>query len=145
MSEGFSWIVNSDFALKQFIEFVTEHYQKHRHVTFTWQVGRQRSKKQNAALHVWLRELSKQLNEAGYDMKKTLKPEVEIPWDDEGIMAKEHLWRPVQRIMLDKESTVEPEKMEYTKVYETLNRHLSTKFGISIPWPQHEPDAGKHL
>ena len=138
MSEGFSWIVNSDFSLKQFINFTQEEYQKRKYVVFTWRHGKQRSTKQNSALHVWLKQVSKELNDAGYDMKRVMKPEVEIPWDDEGMMAKEHLWRPIQKIMLDKESTTEPERGDYVKVYEVLNRHLSAKFGISVPWPVNE-------
>jgi hypothetical protein len=140
VSEGFSWIVNSDFSLKQFINFTQEEYQKRKYVVFTWRHGKQRSNKQNSALHVWLKQVSKELNDAGYDMKRVMKPEVEIPWDDEGMMAKEHLWRPIQKIMLDKESTTEPERGDYVKVYEVLNRHLSAKFGISVPWPTNEPD-----
>jgi len=140
MSDGFSWTVNSDFALEEFIRFTRESYQKHKYVVFTWKFGKQRTLKQNSALHVYLKQLSKELNDAGFDMKKTLKPEVDIPWDDDGAMAKEHLWRPIQKIMLDKESTVEPEKMEYVKVYEVLNRHLANKFGISVPWPVNERD-----
>jgi len=137
MSDGFSWTVNSDFALEEYIRFVKESYQKHKYVVYTWKFGKQRTLKQNSALHVYLKQLSKELNEAGYDMKKTLKPEVDIPWDDDGIMAKEYLWRPIQKIMLDKESTVEPERMEYVQVYEVLNRHLANKFGVSVPWPEH--------
>jgi hypothetical protein len=140
VSEGFSWTVNSDFALKQFINFATEHYEKHRHIIFSWRTGKQRTSKQNRSLHLYLKELSKALNDAGYDMKKTLKPEVDIPWDDDGVMAKEHLWRPIQKIMLDKESTVEAERQEYSQVYEVLNRHLSAKFGISVPWPVHNDE-----
>lgn len=138
MSDGFSWTVNSDFALEEYVRFVRESYQKHKYVVYTWKFGKQRTLKQNSALHVYLKQLSKELNEAGYDMKKTLKPEVDIPWDDDGMMAKEHLWRPIQKIMLDKESTVEPERMEYVKVYEVLNRHLANKFGVSVPWPINE-------
>lgn len=141
MSEGFSWIVNSDFALKQFLAFAEEHYRNHKYVIFTWRHGKQRTPKQNAALHVYLKAVSQALNDAGLDMKRVLKPEIDIPWDDDGMMAKEHLWRPIQKIMLDKESTVDAERDEYTKVYEVLNRHLSAKFGISVPWPvTHEPD-----
>lgn len=130
--------MNSDFALKQFLTFAEEHYRKHKYVIFTWRHGKQRTPKQNRSLHLYLKELSKALNEAGYDMRQVLKPEVDIPWDDDGMMAKEHLWRPIQKIMLDKESTADAERDEYTKVYEVLNRHLSAKFGISIPWPIHE-------
>jgi len=70
VSEGFQWIVNSDFSLSQFLNFSKEHYQKHKYVIFTWRHGKQRTPKQNASLHVWLKEVSKALNDAGYDMKR---------------------------------------------------------------------------
>jgi hypothetical protein len=41
-----------------------------------------RTLKQNAALHLMFTQLAQELNEAGFDMKKTLKPEIEIMWND---------------------------------------------------------------
>jgi hypothetical protein len=73
-NEGLSWVVNSDFSLSQFVNFAKEHYAKHKFVTFTWRHGKQRTPKQNAALHIWLRGVSEALNDAGYDMKRVLKP-----------------------------------------------------------------------
>ena len=77
--------------------------------------------------------LADALNDAGYDMKKTLKPEVEIPWTPE--MVKEHLWKPIQKIMMDKESTTEMETMDPDEVYRVLDRFMAEKFGISVDWP----------
>jgi len=95
----------------------------------------QRTSKQNNALHLYLAQLSKALNDAGLDMKAVLKPEVEIPWTPENV--KNHLWRPVQRIYLNKESTTELTTDEISKVYDVINRHLA-KFGISVPFPSEE-------
>jgi len=39
-----------------------------------------RTVQQNKALHVLFNLLAQNLNEAGLDMRKTLKPEVDIPW-----------------------------------------------------------------
>ena len=38
------------------------------------------------------------LNDAGLDMKKVLKPEIDIPWNTATV--KEYLWRPVQNLQL---------------------------------------------
>ena len=95
---------------------------------------RQRTLQQNKALHKWLDQLCDVLNESGYDMKAVLKPEVDIPWTRES--AKNHLWRPIQEIMIDVESTADCKTVDYKPIYDTLSRHLSGKLGITPPpWP----------
>ena len=97
---------------------------------------KQRTMPQNRSLHLWLKHLSKTLNDAGLDMKTVLKPEIDIPWDDEGVMAKKHLWKPIQEIMLDIESTADANTKGYSTVYNVLSRNLSEKLGVvPPPWP----------
>lgn len=96
---------------------------------------KQRTLTQNKALHLYLELMADALNDAGLDMKKTLKPEIDIPWTKES--AKEFLWRPVQKVMINEESTTDAETNEYTVIYSALSRHISEKFGIYIPWPSH--------
>ena len=60
--------------------------------------------KQMDALHLWFRQLATALNDAGWDARKTLKEEFEIPWTEQ--MVKSLLWKTVQRIMLEKESVL---------------------------------------
>lgn len=93
-----------------------------------------RTNKQNRALHLWLRKLVLELDNAGLDMKAVLKPEIDIPWTDD--LAKQFLWKPVQKAMLGKERTRDLETDEVSKVYETLNRHMANKFGVSVPFPE---------
>lgn len=88
---------------------------------------------QNAALHKFCDLLAIELNNAGLDMKKTLKADAEIPWRPESV--KEHLWRPIQKAVIDKESTTEADTSDYSKVYNVLIRHISQKFGVYVPWP----------
>ena len=98
--------------------------------------ARQRTLKQNSSIHVYCRELAKALNEAGLDMRKVLKPEVDIPWTEE--TAKENLWKPIQEALLNIDSTKDLTTEQVSKVYDTLNRHLADKFGVSVPFPQKE-------
>jgi len=77
--------------------------------------------------------LSQELNDAGLDMKAVLKPEVDIPWSK--MTVKEHLWKPIEKIMIDKESTEEMTNEEVSKIYEVLNMHLASKLGVSVPFP----------
>ena len=92
-----------------------------------------RTIQQNKALHKWFAELATELNNRGLDMRTVLKPTVEIPWDTETV--KNHLWRPVQKTMLEKNSTTELTTAEVNKIYEVLDRHLLTKFHINMPFP----------
>jgi hypothetical protein len=84
-------------------------------------------------LHLYLDRLAEALNDAGYDMKKTLKEDVDIPWNRD--MAKDFLWRPIQKAMTGKESTTEMNTVDPSDIYEVLNRHIAEKFGVSVPWP----------
>ena len=93
----------------------------------------QRTKLQNRALHKFFQLLADELNGAGYDMRKTLKPEIDIPWNKDTI--KEYLWRPIQKAQLDKESTMDLNTKEIDRVYNTLNRFLSEKLSVHIPFP----------
>ena len=134
MSE--EWLVNSDHTKEMFLKHVEKMYNEHKYITFTYKTGKQRTKKQNSALHVYFKLLADKFNDAGLDMKKVLKPEIDIPWTEKTI--KEFLWRPVQKAILDKSSTTKPDRKEYTEVYEVLNRHTAEKFGISLPFPSKE-------
>lgn len=97
-----------------------------------------RTIQQNAALHAFFAMLANALNDAGLDQRKVLKPSVSIPWTPGAV--KEHLWRPVQQAMYQKNSTTELNKHEeITGVHKTLMRHLGEKFGVEhIDFPSHE-------
>jgi len=94
---------------------------------------KQRTLTQNRALHLMYDHLAKTLNDAGYDMKRTLKQDVDIPWNT--ITVKEYLWKPIQNAQLGKESTTELTTKEIDEVFETLNRHLGDKLGVHVIFP----------
>ena len=97
-----------------------------------------RTLNQNAAMHKYFRELAFALNDAGLDMRKTLKPSIDIPWTEDSV--KRHLWRPIQQSMMNTHSTTKLDTKDVGEVYEVLNRHLAEKFGISVPFPTREQD-----
>lgn len=97
---------------------------------------KQRTLQQNKALHKYFELLSEALNDAGLDMKATLRPEIDIPWTPENV--KNNLWRPIQKALLNKESTTELDKVDPSLVYEILNRNLAEKFGIHVPFPSED-------
>lgn len=86
---------------------------------------------QNRALHLWFQLVAETLNEAGLDMRKVLKPQIDIPWTKQSV--KEYLWRPIQKAMLLKDSTTELTTKDLDKVVEVLNRHLGQKLEIETP------------
>lgn len=102
-----------------------------------------RTLKQNNSLHKYFELLAIELNDAGYDMKAVLKPEVDIPWEKETI--KKYLWKPIQKAFKLKESTTELTTAEINQVYEVLNRHLGDKFGIHVPFPSEEQEMFNSL
>jgi hypothetical protein len=91
---------------------------------------------QNSAMHLLFDQLATELNDAGLDMKRTLKPEVDIPWSKETV--KEFIWRPIMIAQLNKKSTTELTTKEIDKIFETLSKHLGEKLGIQIDFPSIE-------
>lgn len=97
-----------------------------------------RTDKLNAALHVYFTLLAEELNNSGLDMRKVLKPDVNIPWDKR--LVKEYLWRPIQKTVTGKKSSARITNQEATEVWEILNRHLGDKLGVHVPFPSYEHD-----
>ncbi len=98
--------------------------------------SKQRTLQQNRALHLYFTLLADELNSAGYDMRKTLKPSVDIPWN--GKSVKEYLWRPIMKAQLGKESTTEMTTKDIDTIFDTINRHLGEKFGLTLMFPSIE-------
>ena len=100
----------------------------------------QRTPRQRRATHVYFEKLGDALNDAGWDMKRVLdvlkKGPVDIPWTKESV--KKYLWKPVMEAMYDQKSTTEQKRSQISKVYETLTRIMTTKFGVYVPFPQNQ-------
>jgi len=95
-----------------------------------------RTHAQNAAIHILFRQMSKELNEAGIEMKEVfdkMKEGVDIPWDKEGYCMKEVVWRRIQRSMTGKDSTTKLSKIEPSAIYEVMCRFFAERFGYQVP------------
>jgi hypothetical protein len=97
---------------------------------------KQRTIQQNKSIHLFCQMLADALNDAGWNVQKTLRHDVEIPWNM--TLVKELIWKPVQEAMTDKESTTELDRLEPSQIYEVLNRHLGEKLQIHVPFPSEE-------
>jgi len=80
--------------------------------------------------------LAESLNNAGLDVKKTMRHDVEIPWTES--LIKELIWRKVQEAMFDIKSTAKLDTAQVSEVYETINRHISSTFGVNVIFPNKE-------
>lgn len=126
-------IINSNHSKELFLKQMEGLYDQHKYLRVTIKTGKQRSGLQNNSLHLYLGMLANELNDAGLDMKKTLKADVDIPWTIDS--AKDFLWRPIQKALTKKTSTTKPSTKDYVYIYEVLSRHLVDKFGVNVPWP----------
>jgi len=97
---------------------------------------KQRTLAQNKSLWLMFTHLADKLNDAGYDMRRTLKPEIDIPWNKDTIH--DYMWIPIQEALLKKTSTTELTTKEIDVVMNTLTRHLGEKLGIEIAFPSME-------
>jgi len=134
-------IINSEVALAQAQRELAKAWKESRYIEVDFRrKAKQRTLTQNRALHLFCEWLAETLNDAGYDMRRTLKQDVELPWSQTSV--KDFLWRPIQKAMTDKTSTVEITTTEPTDIHAVLSRHLGQKLGIECPpWPKREQEA----
>ena len=114
------WI--ADAATRAELEGLTE-------ITFDLP-GNKMTAKQRSSLHIYLRQVVQALNDAGLDQRKTLKPGVEIPWNETS--CKDLLWRPLQKAMTDKQSTTELGTVDPSEIHKVLDRHLADRLQVLI-------------
>lgn len=132
-------LITSQAEAESMAQFVLELFQAGKRPMLTVEYGnRIRTPAQNRALHLFLSELADALNGAGLDMRRTLKPEINIPWTKE--TCKEHLWKPIQKALTKKKSTTQINTAEVAAIYDTLSRFMAEKHGLRTPdWPADEP------
>lgn len=135
---GQSWTVKSEFSKDEFLKHAENLYDTHKYVTFKWHTGKQRTHKQNNALHKYFTLLADELNNAGWDQRKTLRESIELPWSQSSV--KEYLWLPVMLALHQKDSTASLDKAEINEVYETLTRHLTQRTGVFVAFPELSDD-----
>ena len=100
-------------------------------MNFCQNCNQKRTPTQSNALHLFFEQLAESLNSSGLDMRKVLKPSYDISWTKESV--KEHLWRPIQKMMYGKSSTTQLSKHEeITDIHKVLMRALGEKF--SVEW-----------
>ena len=100
------------------------------------QVNKQRTLKQNKVLHLYFTQLAQTLNDSGHDMRRTLKPSVDIPWSGETV--KEYIFRPIMRAQLNIDSTTELTTKDIDAVFDTISKCLGENIGVHQEFPSIE-------
>tara|TARA_R110000796_G_scaffold42012_9_gene104170 strand:- start:5062 stop:5484 length:423 start_codon:yes stop_codon:yes gene_type:complete len=128
--------INSKESLEEFYQIIIEEWKVNPSLTVEWRKGKKRSNAQNNALQVYCKELAEAFCDRGLDMRRVLKKEIDIPWTKDSV--RDYLWKPLQEVIIGKSSTKDANTNEYSKVYDVLNRHVSDKYGFSIPFPSRD-------
>jgi hypothetical protein len=97
---------------------------------------KQRTTQQNKALHKYYELIARTLNEHGLDMRKALKPEIDIMWTKDSV--KEYLWRPIQEAQVNKTSTTELTTHEIDLIVHTITKFFGEHHKLYIPFPSIE-------
>ena len=92
-----------------------------------------RTSLQNRSLHLWFNLLSEALNDAGFDMKKVIRQELNIKWTSYNI--KEYLFKPMADVLFGKDSTTKLTTNEIDEVYEVVSKTISERTGVYVRWP----------
>lgn len=125
------WVAKDEHTRKQFLEFAQRLMQENRFVVWTWE-GETRTSKQNSALHVYLRQVSSALNDAGLSINTFFKEGYEVPFNDTTV--KIEIWHKMQQALTQKEHSKDLSPKEMGEVYDRVNFALS-RHGVYVPWP----------
>jgi len=91
---------------------------------------------QNSAIHKYFELLAEALNDAGYDVRTTLKEDFKIAWGKETV--KELLWKPIQNVYVGEKSTTKLTTKDIDKIYDIININIGEKTGVFVPFPSIE-------
>lgn len=90
-----------------------------------------RTLQQNRAIHLYCKHVAEALNNNGHTVTAVLKPEVKFSM----LTVKEQLYKPILSALRGKNSTAQATTSEMNNVYDVMNKALSEKFGVHIPFP----------
>lgn len=77
---------------------------------------------------------AEQLNDAGLDVRKVMKPTFNIPWTKD--MVHDLLWIPIQKVMYRTKTMRSLKKLQVSEIYKVIEREFGEKHHLdSIPFP----------
>ena len=134
-------VINSQQSLDAYIEHLRGQFDKHKYLRVDVKTGKQRTLTQNASMQLYCTQMAAALNDAGLDFRKVVKEEIDVPWTKD--LVQDYMWRIIQELVTGHKSTTKPDRHQYGEIYEIMNRHVSGKLGVFVPWPCKETLADK--
>lgn len=95
--------------------------------------NKQRTLKQNRALHLFFTQLADELNDRGQYIGQVIR--IDAQWN--GDRVKELIWREVQKKLTGKESTTKLTTKEIDEIFGVLHHAFANK-GIQLEFPSME-------
>ena len=97
---------------------------------------KKRTMTQNRGLHLYYTKYANALNEAGFDVRKTISKNINLPWTPESV--KEYIWRPLQEHSFGTRSTAKLKTNQIDKVIDLINSTIGERTGVSVAFPSRE-------
>lgn len=129
-------IINSNNSLTEALSQITKLYNDKKFLEVDLVINKRRTLSQNASCHLYFKLLADELNAAGYDVRKTLKHDMAIPWNEK--LVKELIWRTVQNAHMGDSSTTRLNTKQVSEIYEIINRYTAERFGVHVSFPEKE-------
>ena len=106
------WLVQNKKQAEFFNKFVLEEAEAGRERLYTL-VRANRSNKQNNTLHLLLRNMATELNDAGFEIPHPFKKGLEIPYTEHSV--KELLWIPIIQAMFGETSSTKLDTAQFSE------------------------------
>lgn len=114
-------VINSEISLKEAQIVLERKWKKDKFLILTIE-KQQRTLSQNKSIHLYCDMLAYELKSVGFDIRKTLREDFQIPWDKDSV--KKLMWHPVQKSMFGTTSTAQLTTDQVSKVYEVIRKHI---------------------
>ena len=90
---------------------------------------------QRSAVHLWIRHVAEQLNDAGLEKRVVIERlgerGIDMPWTQESFKA--DVYKPIFQSVFAKQSTEEASTTDHDKIYHGLIRWFALEFEIELP------------
>ena len=126
-------IINSDPALKAYLEYLSSQFEKHKYLRISVKTGKQRTGTQNSCMWKYCTMLAGALNDGGIDFRQALKEGVDVPFNKD--LVNEYLWDVFQEAVTGHKSSQKPDRQQYGEIYDRVNAFTINRWGICVPWP----------
>lgn len=96
-----------------------------------------RTQSQHNSVFLYSEKYANSLNDAGFDVKKTLSKNVKLPWTKD--FFREYVWKPIQKHHFGTTSIKSLKKVgQIDKIVDSINITIGERTGVSVAFPSRE-------